>query len=185
GIDTRTAKSTEEGFTLAVQSAVEYFMDVYDVFSQEERQKILSFNSAANTIKQFLQQYKKETRFPIYLLIDEYDHFTNEILWRSLSEFKTSVSQDGYVRKFYENIKIATQAGTVSRFFITGVSPITLDSLTSGFNIVTHLTHNYYFHEMVGFTEQEVRELLALSLDDQTQQEAIMQDIRAWYNGYK
>ncbi|MCS7075052.1 MAG: AAA family ATPase, partial [Bacteroidia bacterium] len=85
GIDTRSAKSTEEGFTLAVQSAVEYFMNVYDIFSQEERQKILSFKSAANTIKQFLQQYKKEAQFPVYLLIDEYDHFTNEILWRSLA----------------------------------------------------------------------------------------------------
>jgi hypothetical protein len=121
----------------------------------------------------------------IYLLIDEYDHFTNEILIRDLTEFKKSVSQDGYVRKFYECIKIATQQGVVNRFFITGVSPMTLDSLTSGFNIVKHLSHSRYFHDMMGFTEAEVESLVDKTLDDMTLKSQIMSDLRSWYNGYK
>ncbi len=185
GIETHNKTSSQEGFKLSVQSAVEYFMDVYAIFSTEIRQEILAQKTAANTIKQFFQQYKKQQDIPIYLLIDEYDHFTNEILWRDLAEFRTSVSQDGYVRKFYENIKIATQSGAVGRFFITGVSPMTLDSLTSGFNIVTHLTHSKPFHDMMGFTEDEVGKLLDFCLEDESRREAILQDLKAWYNGYK
>jgi hypothetical protein len=89
------------------------------------------------------------------------------------------------VRKFYENIKIATQQGAVNRFFVTGVSPVTLDSLTSGFNIVTHLTHNVRFHNLMGFSEAEVAQLLDLALEDKSQKENILADMRAWYNGYK
>ena len=160
-------------------------MDIYAIFSTEIRQEILAQKTAANTIKQFFQQYKKQQNTHIYLLIDEYDHFTNEILWRDLAEFRTSVSQDGYVRKFYENIKTATQSGAVARFFITGVSPMTLDSLTSGFNIVTHLTHSQQFHDMMGFTEEEVGKLLDFCLEDPNRRDAILQDIKTWYNGYK
>jgi hypothetical protein len=137
-------------------------------------------------IRAFFEAYQNLENNPlIYLLIDEYDHFTNKILWRDLEEFRGSVSQDGYIRKFYENIKIATQSGIINRFFITGVSPMTLDSLTSGFNIVTHLTHAEEFHNMMGFTEEEVAILLDLCLEDENRRETILQDLRNWYNGYK
>ena len=71
----------------------------------------------------------------ILLLIDEYDHFANSILADDLKLFQSIVDKGGFVRSFYETIKTATQRGIVDRLFITGVTPIMLDSMTSGFNI--------------------------------------------------
>ncbi|MCS6794770.1 MAG: ATP-binding protein, partial [Raineya sp.] len=153
-------------------------------FSRQEIQEIYAQDSPEKLLSRFFTFYVG-TDIPIYILIDEYDHFTNEILVRDIEEFKKSVSLNGYVRKFYEVIKNATQQGVVDRFFITGVSPVTLDSLTSGFNIVKHLTHEKKFEAMMGFSEQEVRSLLNLVLLDKTQEENIMQTLRNYYNGYR
>ncbi|MDW8297647.1 MAG: AAA family ATPase, partial [Raineya sp.] len=107
------------------------------------------------------------------------------ILFRSLDEFKRAVSLNGYVRKFYETIKNATQQGIVDRFFITGVSPITMDSLTSGFNIVKHLTLQKDFEAMMGFEEKEVVQLLQMIVNDETTLNKVLQDLKDYYNGYR
>ena len=97
----------------------------------------------------------------IYLFIDEYDHFTNHILTDAarLDEYKGETHGTGYLRTFFDTIKAGTDS-SIERVFITGVSPVTLDDLTSGFNIGTNYSLSYTFNEMVGFTEQEVREML-------------------------
>ncbi len=184
GIDTRTNESSEKEFLLKVKNTMIAFIEIYNIFDDKMKQEIAAQQSPAALMSLFFGKYRDETT-PIYLLIDEYDQFTNEILIRNLIEFKNSVSKDGYVRKFYETIKIATEDGSVGRFFITGVSPITLDSLTSGFNIVTHLTHSFAFNNLAGFTEDNVKTLLELVLEDKSRLATIMQDMKLWYNGYK
>ena len=91
----------------------------------------------------------------IYLFIDEYDHFTNHILSDAarLEEYKGETHGTGYLRTFFDTIKSGTYS-SIERVFITGVSPVTLDDLTSGFNIGTNYSLDYRFNEMVGFTEQ-------------------------------
>ena len=97
----------------------------------------------------------------IYLFIDEYDHFTNHILSDAarLEEYQGETHGTGYLRTFFDTIKAGTDS-SIERVFITGVSPVTLDDLTSGFNIGTNYSLAKGFNEMVGFTEQEVREML-------------------------
>ena len=97
----------------------------------------------------------------IYLFIDEYDHFTNHILSDAarLDEYKGETHGTGYLRTFFDTIKSGTYS-SIERVFITGVSPVTLDDLTSGFNIGTNYSLANGFNEMVGFTEEEVREML-------------------------
>ncbi|MCF2657813.1 AAA family ATPase [Parabacteroides distasonis] len=97
----------------------------------------------------------------IYLFIDEYDHFTNHILSDAarLVEYKQETHGTGYLRTFFDTIKSGTYS-SIERVFVTGVSPVTLDDLTSGFNIGTNYSLAYGFNEMVGFTEEEVREML-------------------------
>ena len=182
GINTDTRESSQQGFNFSVEGSLIGFMKRYKCFSEQEEQYIIR-HDAEEMLNHFFEYYPED--YPIYILIDEYDHFTNEILYRNLNEFKDSVSQNGYVRKFYEVIKNATQQGVVARVFITGVSPITLDSLTSGFNIIKHLTHKAEFEQVMGFTENEVRELLNLVLTDKNREEEIMQELKKWYNGYK
>jgi hypothetical protein len=185
GINTETEEKSRAGFISNIKSALEEFFIKYALFDRTLQQEILNHSETSEILSHFFRKYAAFYKEPIYLLIDEYDHFTNEILIRDLQEFKETVSLNGYVRKFYEAIKNATQQGVVDRFFITGVSPITLDSLTSGFNIVRHLTHEKDFEAMMGFTESEVRDLLGLVLQDKRQEEAVLNDMRRYYNGYR
>lgn len=95
----------------------------------------------------------------MYIIIDKYDHFTNELLSFNTNNFTSLVSQNGKVRKFYEVLKQGVFT-VVDRVFITGVAPITMDSLTSGFNIAGDVTRYSNFNEMCGFTENEVIEIM-------------------------
>ena len=114
-------------------------------------------------VKQLDLLYKvcNEVGLKIYLFIDEYDHFTNHILSDAarLEEYQGETHGTGYLRTFFDTIKAGTDS-SIARVFITGVSPVTLDDLTSGFNIGTNYSLAKGFNEMVGFTEQEVREML-------------------------
>ncbi|MCS6906222.1 MAG: AAA family ATPase, partial [Bacteroidia bacterium] len=186
GIDTTTAQKSYQGFYKTVQLSIESFLARYNPFNENQKISLLQETTPELILKTFFERYAELSNpIPIYLLIDEYDHFTNEILIRNLQEFKATVSQNGYVRKFYEVIKNATQQGIVDRVFITGVSPLTLDSLTSGFNILKHLTHNPHFETMIGFSENEVQSLVQLIVPHPAQQQKLLQDLRHYYNGYK
>ncbi|NEW59924.1 AAA family ATPase [Sulfurovum sp. bin170] len=97
------------------------------------------------------------------------------------------VSKGGFVRSFYEAIKGATQTGTVQKMFITGVTPITLDSLSSGFNIVKHITYRKEFNDLAGFTQKEVEYSLEESIFRRCKdidRDELLEKIKTWYNGY-
>jgi hypothetical protein len=185
-VENGTPETIYQNFLDLVREKIKSFLKRYAELGNEEKE-ILAANSPAKMLNRLFHYCKdrKPPISPIYLLIDEYDHFTHEILTQDLDAFQKIVSVNGYVRKFYEVIKNATQMGVVDKIFITGVSPITLDGLTSGFNILTHLSRNRRFASMMGFSEGEVRSLLRLVLEDPSREEAIMQDLRYYYNGYK
>jgi hypothetical protein len=185
GIDTTTKEHTYIGFSTKVREGIQQFLGVYHhYFSAEIREDILS-KSAPEIMIGSLFTYAYSADIPkIYILIDEYDHFTNELISHRLSEFKEITGAEGYVRSFYERIKSATQEGVVDRFFATGVSPVTLDSLTSGFNIGSTISKAASFNEMLGFSEDEVKEILkGIGIDD-IELGGMLDEIRKWYNGY-
>jgi hypothetical protein len=122
----------------------------------------------------------------IYLLIDEYDHFANAVPGESLELFTEIIGKGGVVRAFYETIKIAAGRGTVERLFITGVTSITLDSMTSGFNIGKNISFSKEFNQAMGFTFQETEEMIRplvelCGIDKQK----MMETLGRWYNGYR
>ena len=120
----------------------------------------------------------------LYLLIDEYDHFANELIAFNFDNFKTLVSGNGFVRKFYEELKKGAWAGVIDRMFITGVSPVTLDSLTSGFNISTSFTTDVDFNGMMGFAQDEVVQILKGIEVPENEIEKVQHDVKQWYDGY-
>lgn len=141
----------------------------------------------ADILNDFLAGFRIHTKGMIYIIIDEYDHFANELLSFQTELFSEVVTKTGFVRKWYEKIKDGTADGTISRFFATGVSPVTLDSLTSGFNITTDFTRKVSFNEMMGFTEAEVRYLMKESLGEivpVNEMEQVLEEMRTCYNGY-
>ena len=139
-----------------------YFCDTYSSLLPENIKDEL--NKKNGCVEQLDYIYNECDRAgqKIYLFIDEYDHFTNHILSDAarLNEYKGETHGTGYLRTFFDTIKSGTYS-SIERVFITGVSPVTLDDLTSGFNIGTNYSLDYGFNEMVGFTEAEVREMLA------------------------
>ena len=189
-INTQTSENTYQGFLRNIKFGVKDFLTAYHFcFMAEDEAYILAADDPTDLLSRLLGQLKRrqrenQTDYKIYLLIDEYDHFANELVAFRIDEFKNSVSRNGYVRKFYENIKTATGDGLIDRIFITGVSPITLDSLTSGFNIGTNLSLDIQFHNMMGFAEPEVAEILTGVGVDQDALATVLSDIRQWYNGY-
>ena len=138
-----------------------YFCDVYAPYlPQGIKEEMNKKNGCVEQLDHLYREARK-TDAKIYLFIDEYDHFTNHILSDAarLDEYKGETHGTGYLRTFFDTIKAGTDSA-IERVFITGVSPVTLDDLTSGFNIGTNYSLAYSFNEMVGFTEQEVREML-------------------------
>lgn len=186
GIDTQTAESTYQGFLWKVKMGVEaFFADYPQYFSAEEKNQISALQNPEWLIGALFGSLKGKNAPNIYLLIDEYDHFANELLALNLSHFKDIMGKNGWVRKFYETIKTATRDGIVDRLFVTGVSPATLDSMTSGFNISSSLTMNISFHNMMGFVSTEVEAILQNIGISETELPYTMEQVRLWYDGYK
>ena len=187
GIDTSTHERTYKGFLLNVITSVRPFLGVYrQFFSDEDKRTILGQQSPEGVLKTlFSIAQVNEIPHKIYLLIDEYDHFANELLSFDLQRFKDDVSKNGFVHKFYESLKMATRQNIVERIFITGVSPIMLDSLTSGFNISSNISTNPLFHDMVGFTHQEVEALLRGFGIEESKIPEMMDVLTEWYDGYQ
>lgn len=176
------ADAIYQGFNNTVATWLKAFMERYG-YSPGMVQDVLAQPSPADKIRRLFTAVGDRK---ILLLIDEYDHFANAILADDLKLFQQIMGKGGFVRSFYETIKTATQQGVVDRMFVTGVTPIMLDSMTSGFNIGQNLSLTEAFNEAVGFTRQEVASLLrpiaqACPLD----QEQLLAIVTDWYNGYR
>ena len=137
------------------------FCETYRQYLPEGTKEEMNTKTGCPEQLEYLCRAIRNVGVKIYLFIDEYDHFTNNILTDAarLDEYKGETHGTGYLRTFFDTIKAGTDL-SIERVFITGVSPVTLDDLTSGFNIGTNYSLSYGFNEMVGFTEQEVREML-------------------------
>lgn len=185
-IDTSSNKTTYRDFMDNVQQscirllgAYRQFFDIEDVKAIREKDSPQGMLKELLTIVDFKANGQK-----IYVLIDEYDQFANELLAFNSNEFKRIVSRNGWVRRFYEVLKIASKQGSIERIFMTGISPITLDNLTTGFNIVTSYTTELNFHNMMGFTEAEVLNILKKVQVPDEDLDKVLEDLRFWYNGY-
>ena len=124
----------------------------------------------------------------IYLFIDEYDHFTNKILSEPgcLEEYQSETHGTGYLRSFFDTVKSGTYS-SIKRCFVTGVSPVTMDDLTSGFNIGTNYSTSPEFNELVGFTEEDVREMLdyyRTTAEFHHTTDELIEVMKPWYDNY-
>jgi len=183
GIATYDEESVMGSFRNSVLSSLEDFNDTYKILDNNEMSFILGEKEPADVLLKYLRKISSRAERNIVILIDEYDHFTNELLSFNLDLFKSSVASNGFVRKFFEVLKTFTGTGLVARLFATGVTPVTLDSLTSGFNIAVDLTLHPSMSEIMGFREEEVLQMLAYY--EVANQETTLLDMRRFYNGSK
>ncbi len=127
----------------------------------------------------------KRLRIPLFLIIDEYDNFTNNVLnEHGEAVYHAITHADGFYRDVFKKFK-----GTFNRIIMTGVSPVTLDDLTSGFNIGWNIAMTPNFNQMLGFSEEEVREMFtyykeAGEMPAGFDADKAIETIKPWYDDY-
>ena len=165
-----------------------FFCDIYaHILPADTKEGLEKLTDAVSQLR-FLCQKCQEVGKKIYLFIDEYDNFTNMILAHEehLVRYCNQTHGEGYLRQFFNTIKGAA-GNTLGRVFVTGVSPVTMDDLTSGFNIGTNYSLSPDFNEMTGFTEEEVRKMLdyygsVLPFNHTTDE--LIKVMKPWYDNY-
>jgi len=183
-------KIVQEDFDSYVNTLIDDFLERYvQYFDTEKIQEIKESSSMNNKIrKTFLHCSKKKLK--VFMLIDEYDNFTNTILTtKGTDAYHQLTHGEGPFRYFFNLLKGLTSMpdSGLSRLFITGVSPVTMDDVTSGFNIGTNISLDGKINEFMGFTEKETKTILnyyyeagELSLNP----DQCIDLMKLWYNNY-
>jgi len=181
GLDTDSHERFRESFSNRVQMLVQAFLERYknainnsDKFIEQSYRANLGIGAMDIAYKA-----ASDAGIPIFAIIDEYDHFANNLI--AMGEiYASEVKRGGIVRAFYENLKAGTKS-VVKRIFITGITPMMLNDLTSGFNMATDCSLFPKYNEMMGFTREEVELLMQETGVDKN---LIKFDMESYYNGY-
>ena len=179
GISTNTVEETMKGFREKVDLGINRFVADYEIEFYNNPEQ--STEGILGSIFEAFRIQRRDEK--IYVIIDEYDHFANELLGFRTDKFKELVAKNGKIRKWYEILKEGTES-VVDRIFITGVAPITLDSTTSGFNIANDITKDIEFNDMLGFNKEDVKYLMKEIDMPEEKQEEVLPIIKENYDGY-
>ena len=165
------------------------FADSYGRFFEPGFREELMRQPSADAKFSYLVSRATQLDLPIYLFIDEYDNFANAILAREGHDrYHALTHSEGFFRYFFNKIKAAaTGDRAIKRMFITGVSPVTMDDVTSGFNIGANMSADSRFNGLVGFSEEDLKTMLNYydaqgMLSDGV--EDIIKVMKPWYDNY-
>ncbi|MCP4107037.1 MAG: AAA family ATPase [Desulfobacteraceae bacterium] len=145
--------------------------------------------SASATLRNIVNFIGGHNLPPLYIIIDEYDNFANQLVVSHKDDlYRELTADEGFLKTFFKTLKEGRKNGTVANVFITGVLPITIDDLASGFNIATFITLKPKFESMLGFTQSETDALLdEIYRDyqiDPCSRKQVDDVIKNHYNGY-
>lgn len=175
----------EENFDMYLRVKLDGFMRIYQEFYLTDfKEKFFKTESATEKLA-LLQDETATKGIPLYLIIDEYDNFTNTVLNEQGEKVYWAITHaDGFYRDVFKKFK-----GMFERIFITGVSPVTLDDVTSGFNIGWHISTKPEFNQMLGFSLEEVRKMFAYykevgGIPATSDIEVMIDEMKPWYDNY-
>ena len=175
----------EENFDMYLRVKLDGFMRIYQEFYLTDfKEKFFKTDSATEKLA-LLQDETATKSIPLYLIIDEYDNFTNTVLNEQGEKVYWAITHaDGFYRDVFKKFK-----GMFERIFITGVSPVTLDDVTSGFNIGWHISTKPEFNQMLGFSLEEVRKMFAYykevgGIPTTSDIEVMIDEMKPWYDNY-
>ena len=175
----------EENFNAYLCIAMDGFIrDYADYYGQAVYESVRAEKNAGIKLA-MIQSEAKANGYPLYLIIDEYDNFTNTVLNEQGEKVYWAITHaEGFYRDIFKKFK-----GSFERIFITGVSPVTLDDVTSGFNIGWHISTKEEFNQMLGFSTEDVREMFTYykqvgKLPAHCDIEAIINEMKPWYDNY-
>ncbi len=163
GVSGQDKETLTAGFITALDLGLADFCQRYPdfIFSPAEAER----KTPSSFIRSFFKAYKLyPSRRAVYLMVDEYDNFANSVLSQDLELFQAITGTGGFLKDFYAAVKEGAKT-CVAKTFITGVSSVSLDSLTSGFNISLNVTADKCLNEYAGFTESELAVLIPQLVD--------------------
>lgn len=161
-----------------------FVRDYHDYYSEDLRIKVNATEDATGKLA-LIQSEAKVKRYPLYLIIDEYDNFTNTVLnEQGENVYWAMTHAEGFYRDIFKKFK-----GSFERIFITGVSPVTLDDVTSGFNIGWHISTKEEFNQMLGFSTEDVYDMFNYykkkgDIPADRDIDAIVNEMKPWYDNY-
>jgi hypothetical protein len=179
----------EYNFKQVCLESLEYFFEYYaDYFSHKP--VLDPEQSIAKHLEMLFRLIRSNHLPPIYLIIDEYDNFVNQLITSRRDDvYKQVTTGDSFLRTFFKAIKAGTESGAIGKVFITGVLPVTMDDLTSGFNIAEIVTLEPVLHNMLGFTHAEMDDYLRRVMLEYQIEEALFAStkelVKNYYNGYR
>lgn len=173
----------ELNFNNYCSEVLDTFINRYrDFYSEQAYHKIISTNDAGVKLN-VIDNESHEKGYPLYLIIDEYDNFTNVILSDGGKElFRNLTHASGFYREYFKKFK-----AMFTRVFLIGVSPVTLDDLSSGYNIDWGISQDPRFNDMLGFSETDVREMFQYYQDNGKllgDIDDMIEEMKPWYNNY-
>lgn len=174
----------ETKFNSYLSINLDAFVRQYSEYYQEEMEEILAQEDFEEKMELIFKAAKAH-KYHLYLIIDEYDNFTNVILnERGEKVYHAITHADGFYRDVFKKFK-----GNFERIFMMGVSPVTLDDVTSGFNIGWNISIKPEFDEMLGFSTTDVVEMFTYykehgSIPADSDIDAIVNDMKPWYDNY-
>ena len=182
--DMETLKQTFNTYCKLVMSA--FAKDYSDLLGKNIAEELEKYDTAAEILG-FLCLSAKSKGLKIYLILDEYDNFANNILVDYGNERYHSITHgNGFFRGFLKVVKDYSNS-VIERIFLTGVSPVTMDDLTSGFNIADNYSSNSIFNNMIGFNEYEVRDLIDYYKERRDlphSTDELIEIMKPWYDNY-
>ncbi|MCA1916397.1 ATP-binding protein [Methanospirillum hungatei] len=180
--------SLEEKFHLYCNERITSLSAVYPDIMQDIPPVRPELDSCMN-LSIWLDNLQKRGSPRVYVIIDEYDNFANQLITSYQDHtYQDMTSGDNFLRTFFKVLKAGRQTDAIENIFITGVLPITIDDLTSSYNIGTFLTLDASFEDMLGFTQEETNQLLDEIYTDFLIDPATRRDvdevIKKQYDGY-
>ena len=178
-------ENLEEKFNFYLGVQLNGFIRDYLDFYSEKVQKQVEDAKDAGVKLAIIQSEAKSKGYPLYLIIDEYDNFTNTVLNEQGEDVYWAITHaEGFYRDIFKKFK-----GSFERIFMMGVSPVTLDDVTSDYNIGWHISTKEEFNQMLGFSTEDVREMFTYyknvgRIPADSDVEAIIQEMKPWYDNY-
>ena len=178
-------KDLKENFNNYCNIRLDNFIERYKrAYRPEIVEKIKSAPTTVDKLN-MIDTEAKDANMQLYLIIDEYDNFTNVVLNEHGEKVYWALTHaKGFYREIFKVFK-----GMFTRIFMTGVSPVTLDDLTSGFNIGWHISTKPAFNQMLGFSTEDVREMFeyfksAGKVRPDCDVESVIAEMKPWYDNY-
>ncbi|MDD5820973.1 MAG: AAA family ATPase [Prevotella sp.] len=174
-----------ENFNKYLSQRCMLFAQKYAAYYPDDFMKYMQREDTGMGMLNLIHGYSHELRLKLYLIVDEYDNFTNNVLnVKGQRAYHELTHGTGFYRDIFKLFK-----PMFHRIIMLGVSPITLDDLTSGYNIALNMSLDARFNQMLGFSEEEVRQMIRYykevgAISEDKTEDAIIADMKPWYDNY-